>query len=144
MSAPAAHQLLDNDSLAVGSNLWWPGARQAGSSEISGTSTGEGLAEMPAGPEDSQSDRKASRGAQGRVGVEMWHQGQQWEPQLPAGGKQDKLPSGDHWTPPRDQRPCFSFFLPKTSRQYQRGLSGMGVAKGIRGPCPEQLPPLPG
>lgn len=45
MSAPATASTVDTDSLAVDSNLWWPGACQAGSSEILGTSTGEGLAE---------------------------------------------------------------------------------------------------
>lgn len=37
----------------------------------------------PAGPEDGQPDRKASRGAERRVEGKM-HQGQEWEPQLSA------------------------------------------------------------
>ena len=80
---------------------------------------------MPAGPEDGQPDRKASRGVQGRVGEGVWHQGQQWEPQLSA-----RREAGH---PQEIRDPCFFFSLTKTSRQYQRSLSGAGVAKGVQG-----------
>lgn len=83
----------------------------------------------PAGPEDDQLDRKASRGAQRRVGRESVAPG-------PAVG----TPAFCHreagqialWGPldtPKGSSILFLLSLPETYTQYQRSFSGTGVPK---------------